>query len=163
MLSDGGSNCAPNGSHRCQHCQHTIHEKKVREPFSLVTTPHVCCTGHSELIHGLKVVDEDNNKLTKSKVSEYKHGKCVFFTIQSCLQVAARYGVGQTLLSRILLASVVMGRSLTLSCYTLCDMHCTMCVPGLPAGIMYTFEKTALFKVSATILSQYLVYCWVMM
>jgi tricarboxylate carrier len=65
----------------------------------------------NELSQGLKVVDEHDKKLTTSKV-------------------AARYGVSQTLLSRILLASVVM---------------------GLPAGIMYTFEKTTLFKIAARI------------
>jgi tricarboxylate carrier len=64
-----------------------------------------------ELTEGLKVMDDHDNKLASSKV-------------------AARYAVSQTLLSRILIASVVM---------------------GLPAGIMYAFEKTALFKMAARI------------
>ena len=53
------------------------------------------------------MVDEHDKKLTTSKVLgniEMSSG------ILLVLQVAARYGVSQTLLSRILLASVVMGR-----------------------------------------------------
>ena len=53
------------------------------------------------------MLDEHDKKLTTSKVLgniEMSSG------ILLVLQVAARYGVSQTLLSRILLASVVMGR-----------------------------------------------------
>lgn len=64
-----------------------------------------------ELKVGLKVVDEEGNRLASSKV-------------------AAKHAIGQTLFSRVLLASVVM---------------------GLPSGIMYAFEKTALFKIAARI------------
>ena len=106
----------------------------------------------SELSEGLKVVDEQGNKLASSKV-------CITFQVTLCMyvclmyimchviQVAARYGVGQTLLSRVLLASVVMGEPPTPHSMSCAYFHMLTCI-GLPAALMYTFEKTAMFKVN---------------
>ena len=57
------------------------------------------------------MVGDQDNKLASSKVGVSTIRNITMHSLMLCVlyQVAARYAIGQTLISRVLLASVVMG------------------------------------------------------